>query len=127
MLIGHHEEPVKVLLRVWPSTDTQEVDKLNQQAGMASARLANRVNKTLQTWHITVVGDTQQRATRYISNTCRLDDDRAGLTLGKTAIPIDDILCHLTLFIGPPWDHRRDPSPLVKGHAADTDRRKKTT
>ena len=127
MLIGHHEEPVKVLLRVWPSTDTQEVDKLNQQAGMASARLANRVNKTLQTWHITVVGDTQQRATRYISNTSRLDDDRAGPTLSKTAIPIDDILCHLTLFIGAPWDHRGDPSPLLKGHAADTDRRKKTT
>ncbi len=74
MLLADLEKLPEVLSWLGAPTNAQEVDELNEQARLASARLSYDVDQLAQARQEAIVADAQQRAAGYVANAGRLDD-----------------------------------------------------
>src|SRR5262249_28635715 len=103
--------------------DRQKVDQLNEQAGLATARLTHQAYELTQARQKSIMPRAQQRTARHIAYARRLDDDRTRLPLGESLVPFQHLGRDETLFAGPPRDHRRYPGSLRQSEASHLDRR----
>ena len=121
-LVGDDKKTVEELRRVRPAPDRQEVDALDEQAGLALAGVPDGLHQFLQPRNVAVVADTQQRAGRDIANSRCFDDQAAGLAAGELLVPVQHIVGDPAFLIGTPGHHRRHPGAAGQGQRANLDR-----
>ncbi len=103
--------------------DAQEVDDLDEQAGLAARRLAHAVDQLAQARDEALVADAQERPGRDVADAGRLDHQHAGAAGGEARVPVDDVVGDEAVVGGAPRDHGRHPGALASLHRSDVDRR----
>ncbi len=122
--IGNGEEALQEFLRIGPPPDGEEVDDLDEQARLASARFADRIDDAAQTRKIAIVADTQQRTARNVADARGFDHDGAGPPARESLIPCHHLIGRKAVLRGAPRHHGRYPAALPKRDRADLHRRK---
>src|SRR6516164_4569359 len=114
VLVGHLQKAREELFRIGPPADRQEIDQLNEEAGVALAGLPHAVDQPAQAGQKAVVADAQQRAARDVADAGRLDHDRARAAARKALVPVDDLVGDVAFLGRPPRHHRRNPGALLE-------------
>ncbi len=119
--VGDLEVAAEVGLRLRPPPDRQEVDDLDEEAGVAAAGAAHGLDQLGEAGEEAVVADAQQRAARDVADAGRLDDERPRLAVGEALVPVEHLVGDEALLGGAPGHHRRHPGALLELHGADPD------
>ncbi len=118
MMIGDLQEALKVLVRLGPVPDRQEVDDLDEQPRVAAALSAHGAYDLLQPRQEAVVTDPQQRHARDVADG-RFHHDRTRPPTRETPIPLDQVGRDHTFLRCAPRHHRRHLRPLLQRQRPD--------
>ena len=121
-IVGHDEEAVEELRRVRPAPDRQEIDALDEKAGLPFAGAPDGLHQFLQPRNVAVVPDPQQRTRRDIANAGGFDDQAAGLAAGELLVPVEHVVGDPAFLVRAPRHHGRHPGAARERQRADADR-----
>src|SRR6266567_8827394 len=110
--------------RIRTALNRQKVDYLDEEFRVTLARVANGLYKFSQSRQKSVVADSKQRPARNIAHTGSLDYQCGRLAFSETAIPVEILLRHETIFGRSPGHHRRDPRTVLESNSSDLYRSK---
>src|SRR6185503_21039293 len=119
MSIADLKKSLKVLRSFRPSLHRQKIDDLNEQQRLAATCLLHDVHELPQTRNETIVANTQQRSTRNVAHSSRLDHQHRRSPLREPSIPIEILLSDKPIFSRAPRHHRRNPRPAACLESSD--------
>ena len=122
MLLIDFEEALEIFRRVGPPPDGEKINQLNEQPGVAVALPADGLDQIREAGDEAIVADAQQRARGNVADAGRFDDDGAGPTAGKPAIPVQDIVGDFAVAGGAPRNHGGHPGAGFELDGADIHR-----
>src|SRR6185503_4222689 len=111
MLFTDLKKSLEVLPTFRSSLHRQKIDDLNEQQRLSATRLTHHLHQLLQSWYEPIIPDPQQRPTRNITYTRRLDHQHRRTSLSKPAIPIEVLLRDKPVLSRAPRHHRGHPCP----------------
>ncbi len=122
-VVRHGEVAPEIVLRGRPPADGEEVDDLDEEAGVPSALAAHRLHEVAQAREEPVVPDAQERPARDVADPGSFHDQCTGPALGEAAVPVHDLAGDDAVLRGAPGDHGGHPGPLLgRQGPADPDR-----
>ena len=113
MLVSHSQKTMEILFFFRTSLHRKEVDDLDQEPGMAVARISDIFNQLAQAGDESIVTNAQQWAAGNVANPGRLNDQDSRPSLCETSIPIEVLLRDEAVFGGAPGHHRRHPGAAL--------------
>ena len=121
-VVRHDEEAVEEFRRVRPAPDRQEVDALDEQAGLALAGALHGLGDFPQAGDVAVMPDPQQRTRRDVPDAGGLDDQAAGLAAGELLVPVEHVVGDPAFLVRAPGHHGRHPGAARERQRPDADR-----
>src|SRR6266571_2896694 len=114
MPIRDLQKLMKIFLGIGTPFDRKKIYDLNEKFGVATASFAHGLNQLFQSRQKSIVADAQQRPAGNVAHAGSFDDERRGLSFGKSSIPIEVVLGDETVFGRAPRHHRRHPRAALK-------------
>src|SRR6185295_4678350 len=120
--VGDGQKFAQVALGLRTPADLQEIDDLDEQSGVATARPPYRLDQFGEAGNESVVAYPEQRAASNIPDSCRLDDHGARPASGEALIPGQHLGGDVALFGGAPRLHGGHPGTLLQRDSPDAHR-----
>ena len=112
MLGPQVQESLEITGWLGTTPNAEKIDQLDEEARSSPARFLHDATQLAKPGNETVVTDTQERPTRDVAHSSRLDDDRTGLPFGEAAVPSEHVGRHHAGSGRPPRNHRWHPRPF---------------